>query len=265
MSGAAPVALITGGGRGLGRTIALRLAADGFAVAIASRSIDQLRAVAAEIEVAGGTAAAIACDVTNKADVDRAVDGAAALGSIAVLVNNAGVPGPIGPIGVVDPLDWWHAQTVHVLGAMLFMGAVVPHMTEAGGGRIISVGSQAGTFVAPAYSSYCVAKASLIRLTEFVAAEGRARGVRAFPIQPGTIITDMSRETIDSPAAQKWAAPLISLLETVSPEDSAQAEIRLGDFVSDIARGRWDGLSGRYLDIDWDLAAMLREAEAASE
>lgn len=256
------VALVTGGGRGMGRAMALRLAREGAAVVVVSRSKPQLDAVVAEIEAAGGQGLAIAADVTDKDAVDRAVAAAAdRFGPVTLLVNNAGVPGPLGPIGDVDPLKWWDAQRVHVLGALLFMNAVVPGMRTAGGGRIINICSQAGTFVAPNYSSYCVAKATLLRLTEHVDAEGRPHNVRAFGIQPGTIITELSRETLSDPGARKWAGPLVDLLESITPEQSAAAEEKLQDFISDLARGRFDALSGRYLDVDWDLEAKLREAK----
>jgi NAD(P)-dependent dehydrogenase (short-subunit alcohol dehydrogenase family) len=258
---AEPVALVTGAGRGLGRGIALRLAADGARVIVAARTRPQLDSLVAEIEAAGGSAFAMACDVTDAGAVERAANEARArFGPVTLLVNNAGNAGPMGPIGTVDPAAWWETQRIHVMGALLFMTHVIPQMEAAGGGRIINVCSQAGTFVAANYSSYAVAKCALIRLTEHVDAERRAQNIRAFPIQPGTILTDIAADTIESEEAKLYAAPLIALLKTITPEDSDRSLARLQDFVSDIARGRWDTLSGRYLDVDWDLEQM-----AASE
>jgi NAD(P)-dependent dehydrogenase (short-subunit alcohol dehydrogenase family) len=245
------VALVTGGGRGIGRGIALRLAADGFAVAVASRSGAQLDQVVRDIEAAGGTALAQPCDVTRQEDVNRTVAAVRErLGEICVLVNNAGVSGPMGPIGVVDPHDWWAAQAVHVLGSLLFMTAVLPRMAQGGGGRIINVCSVAGIMVAKNFSSYAVAKSTLIRLSEHVAAERRDQNIQVFPIQPGTIITDMARDTVSRPDAAKWAASLVGMLQQITPEQSARAMARMQDFVSDLARGRFDAMSGRYLDVD---------------
>jgi NAD(P)-dependent dehydrogenase (short-subunit alcohol dehydrogenase family) len=257
----APVALVTGGGRGLGRGIAERLAADGFRTIVASRTRAQLDETVAAIEAGGGSAHGIACDVTDPAEVERAVAEARShFGPVALLVNNAGVAGPIGPIGEVDPDLWWATATVHVRGALLFMTHVIPQMVDSGGGRIINIASQAGTFVAPFASAYAVAKAALIRLTEHVAAERAGDNIRAFPIQPGTILTDISVETLQSEDARRYAGPLIALLESVTPEDSVRAMAKLQDFVSDLARGRWDGLSGRYLDVDWDLEQLAASA-----
>ncbi|HEY1899778.1 MAG TPA: SDR family oxidoreductase [Steroidobacteraceae bacterium] len=252
------IALITGGGRGIGRAIALRLAADGHAVAVVSRSRGQLDGVVSEIEAAGGSALALTCDVTHQEEVTRAVDAVQRQwGDISVLINNAGVSGPLGPVGVVDPAAWWAAQAVHVLGSLLFMTAVLPRMAAAGGGRIINICSVAGVIVANNFSSYAVAKSTLIRLSEHVAAERRDQNIQVFPIQPGTIMTDMARDTLTMPDAAKWAAPLVRMLQQVTPEQSQRAELKMQNFLSDLARGRFDPLSGRYLDVDQDPAALL--------
>jgi len=252
------VALVTGGGRGIGRAIAQRLAADGYSVAVVSRSRTQLDQVVRDIEADGGSALALTCDVTRQEDVSRAVDAVhGSWGEIAVLVNNAGVSGPLGPIGVVDPQAWWAAQAVHVLGSLHFMSALVPRMAAAGGGRIINVCSVAGVIIANNFSSYAVAKSTLIRLSEHVAAERREDNIQVFPIQPGTILTDMARDTVAMPDAARWAAPLVHILQQVTPEQSARALRKMQDFISDLARGRFDALSGRYLDVDQDPAAQL--------
>ncbi|MCC7462895.1 MAG: SDR family oxidoreductase [Gammaproteobacteria bacterium] len=256
-----PVALITGGGRGIGRALALRLARAGTRVVLAARSRAQLDAVVAEIQASGGTALAAPCDVTVLSEVTRTLALAVErFGPITLLINNAGNSGALGPIGVVDPLAWWNTQTVHVLGALQCMSAVIPGMAHAGGGRIINVASQAGTFVAPNSSAYCVAKCTLIRLTEHVDAEWRHAGIRAFAIQPGTITTQMARETLADPAAERWAAPLVTLLRSVTPADSDRAEALLQQRLAELAEGRWDALAGRYLDVAWDLEVLQREA-----
>lgn len=247
------VALVTGGGRGIGRAIAQRLAADGYAVGVASRSRDQLDQVVRDIQAVGGTALALVCDVTRQQDVTRTVDSVRQeFGEIGVLVNNAGVSGPLGPVGVVDPHAWWAAQAVHVLGSLLFMTDIVPRMAAGGGGRIINVCSVGGVMIANNFSSYAVAKSTLIRLSEHVAAERREQNIQVFPIHPGAILTDMARDTVALPDAAKWVAPLVALLQQITPLKSEQAMAKMQDFVSDLARGRFDALSGRFLDVDHD-------------
>ena len=119
------VAIVTGGGRGFGREIALRLAREGAAVTVVSRNRAELNAVVGEIKAAGGRAHAAVTDVTDRAGVDAAVKAAeAALGPVTLLVNNAGLDRPFGPIGVVDPDEWWATHSIHVRGPLLFMSAV---------------------------------------------------------------------------------------------------------------------------------------------
>src|SRR5690242_16314238 len=117
-------ALVTGAGRGIGKALALRLAAEGAHVTLTARSHQQLEAVAAEIESSGGKAQAVVSDVTDSAGVTRVAAAAAQrFGPVSILVNNAGVPGPFGPIGATDPLAWWDSHKIHVLGPLLFMNA----------------------------------------------------------------------------------------------------------------------------------------------
>lgn len=246
-----PIALVTGAGRGIGRAIATRLADDGHHVVLLARSPDQLAATAGEIVARGGEATALPCDITSPDAVTHATGLAlATIGVPSLLVNNAGNAGPMGPIGLADAADWWRTQEVHVRGALLMMSALVPHMVANGGGRIVNICSQAGTFVTPNYSSYSVAKCALIRLSEHVDAEQRAMDVRAFPIQPGTILTELAEGALASTEARRWAPPLVDLLSTITPETNDRATRRVQEAVSRIARGLWDDRAGAYLDVD---------------
>jgi NAD(P)-dependent dehydrogenase (short-subunit alcohol dehydrogenase family) len=247
-------ALVTGAGRGIGKTLALRLAAAGAHVTLTARSTDQIAAVAAEIESNGGQAQAIATDVTDPAGVSRVVAAATArFGPISILVNNAGIPGPYGPIGDVDPMQWWDSQKVHALGPLLFMNAVIPGMRARGGGRIINIVSSAGLHPVPGLSAYAVGKCTAIRLAESVDLEERANGIRVFALQPGTIITDMAHSTMSSPEAQRYIPGGIAMLKSRSAADSDADLRRCSDVVALLASGKYDGIAGRYLDIAWDL------------
>src|SRR6187551_1219903 len=153
------VALITGAGRGFGRAIAERLAAEGAAVALLSRSLGELDEVAEGIRAAGGTALGVRCDVTDTGSVQHAVRKTEELlGPIDLLVNNAGVPGPFGPIWQVDPDEWWRAQAIHIRAPMLFMHHVLPGMVARDRGRVICVSAIASRIVAPNLSAYCTGK-----------------------------------------------------------------------------------------------------------
>jgi NAD(P)-dependent dehydrogenase (short-subunit alcohol dehydrogenase family) len=254
-------ALVTGAGRGIGRAIAQRLAAEGARVTLVARDAGRIEEAAAEIRRAGGAAQGIAADVASAPAVRSAAEAAAArFGPVAILVNNAGIPGPYGPIGTIDPLEWWAAQAVNVLGPLLFMHAVIPGMRERRTGHIINIVSSAGLQPVPHLSAYAVSKSTLTRITETVDLEGRGHGVRAFALHPGTITTDMARATIGSPDAQRWVPEGVAMLRGRSDEESARDLARCCEVVSALAAGRYDSLGGRYLDLWWDLESESRQA-----
>lgn len=254
---AGQVALITGGGRGIGRAIAEKLAAKGAAVAVSSRSEGQLSEAVAAIEARGGTAFKVACDVKDRNSVNRAIVAVEeALGDITFLVNNAGQAGPIAPVGVLDPDEWWDALAVHIRGPMLFMSNIVPKMKQRKRGRILNVCSIGGTLISEAFSAYGVGKCAEIRLTEHVDLEAKAYGVRAFAIQPGTIITDMAKNTINDADAQQYVPWMVDMLKGISAEQSDTEMQLCVQRVVEIAAGQHDELAGRYVDLQSDLTEL---------
>jgi NAD(P)-dependent dehydrogenase (short-subunit alcohol dehydrogenase family) len=258
------VALVTGGGRGFGKAIAKAFAAAGAVVTVTARSTKQIDATVAEIKAAGGNAFAVPGDVTHRKDVERVVSAAHKhFGPTTLLVNNAGLAGPFGPIGTVDPDEWWASQAVHVRGPFLYMSSVLPDMIAKRAGRIINVASLGGTRTEPNLSAYCVGKATEIRLTEQVAAEVKQHGISAFAIEPGTVYTDMAEATISDPAAQRWMPHMIAVLKQIKEQnDPAAGLARCARMCLDLACGRYDGLSGRYLTPEDNFDALLQQATA---
>ena len=260
------VAIVTGGGRGFGERIARRLADEGASVTIVSRSKSQLDAVVAAIRTGGGEAFAVAAEATDRASVGAAVAAAEAkFGTTTLLVNSVGIDRPFGPIGSVDSDEWWSSHAIHVRAPLLFMSAVLPAMHARRKGCVVNVASRGGIEVTANMSSYCVSKATEIRLTEHVAAEGKPFGVVAFAIQPGTVITAMGEATLANPDAQRWIPGGIEYLKSVQAEqrDPAVREAvfrRCCDMVVSLASGRYDALSGRYLDPNDDFDALMRPA-----
>ncbi|MCS5734529.1 SDR family NAD(P)-dependent oxidoreductase [Herbiconiux daphne] len=249
-------ALITGAGRGIGRSIALELARAGASVGLFARRQDDLETVAGEVEAAGGRALVLTGDVTSKADVDSAVAALTdAFGPIDFLVNNAGRSQPYGPVGTVDPEAWWDTQAIHVLGPMLFMSAVLPSMLERGHGRILNVASMAGVMIGTGSSAYTVSKATVIRLSEHVHAEHHDAGVSVFVVHPGSIVTDMVRTSQKDPAAPQRFGGL-------KPE-RAEADLeRVGRQAVALASGEYDALAGSLLDLEKPLDESLAAATA---
>src|ERR1700683_2178754 len=192
------VAIVTGAGRGFGRAIAMRYAGEGAAGAVTSRSLTELQCVVEDIGRIGGRAIAVAGDVTNPADVDRVVTTTEKeLGPVSVLVSNAGVPGPFGPIWSVDPEQWVAAQYVHIRAPFYYMQRVMPGMIARRAGTVIVVSAIASRIVAPYLSAYCLGKIAQTRLAALAGAEAREFGVDVFAIDPGFVFTGMAEETGD--------------------------------------------------------------------
>ncbi|MEO6041619.1 MAG: SDR family oxidoreductase [Croceibacterium sp.] len=256
------VALVTGAGRGFGRAIAVRLAGEGAKVALLSRSLGQLEEVAGTIRARGGTATAVAGDVTDPYSVDHAVrDVEHALGPVDLLVSNAGVAGPFGPIWEVDRDDWWQAQAVHIRAPMLLLHRLLPGMIARGRGRAICVSAKAARIVAPYMSAYCTGKIAQNRVVAEAAAELADTPVAVFAIDPGFVFTELARETLRDPAAQTYLGGMMDRLREKQDDASNQDDLaRCAERVVQLASGRYDALSGGYFELPDDLDAKLAEA-----
>jgi NAD(P)-dependent dehydrogenase (short-subunit alcohol dehydrogenase family) len=235
-----PVALVTGGGRGLGRAFAIALANSGMLVAVASRTVDDLNATLALLPEGSH---AVKSDVTSEDDVREMVATTEAkLGPVDLLVNCAGIGMPFGPTWEADPSQWWSNIEVNLKGPMLCCHAVMPGMIERGRGRIINVASGAGTFSIPYMSAYVTAKAALIRFTEVLADECRQYGVSVFSIQPGTVRTAMAEDLIQSEAGQRWLPWFKKIFDEKRDDSTKPGE----ELVLYLASGAADSLSGRF-------------------
>jgi NADP-dependent 3-hydroxy acid dehydrogenase YdfG len=254
-------AIVTGAGRGFGKAIASRLAREGYAVTLTARTETQISEVAAEITALGGRALAVAADVADRSAVARVVNEAERhLGPISLLVNNAGVPGPFGPLWSVDPDEWWASQAVHIRAPVLFLRAVLPGMTQRRAGRIIIVSAKASRLVAPNLSAYCVGKIAQTRIVEEVAAETKDLGIAAFAIDPGFVYTELAAQTVSSPDAQRWLPGMVARVREKRDDQNGAADLaRCAQRCVDLASGRYDRLSGRYFEMTDDLDQALEQ------
>ncbi len=183
---------VTGGGRGIGRAVALAFAEPGATVAIASRTRDQLDRTARDIRDRGADAIALEMDVTDSSSVQSALSRLQSRGTgIDVLVNNAGVGGGQ-PVEGSDESAWRRIIDTNVVGTYLVCRAALPHVAE--GGRIINLSSVLGRFGVPGYTAYCASKHAIIGFTRALALELTARSITVNAISPGWVDTDMAVE-----------------------------------------------------------------------
>jgi NAD(P)-dependent dehydrogenase (short-subunit alcohol dehydrogenase family) len=185
-------AVVTGAGAGLGRTIALRLAAEGAAVTVADIDPQHAAAVAAEIEASGGRAIHVGSDVSKPADVGAMIEaGVDAFGRLDILVNNAGVR-VIVPFLEQSLEQWQWMIDVMLTGPMLCSQAAIPHMLEVGRGKIVNVGSVTGIIGLTKRAAYAAAKAGLHGLTRALAYELSSQGIWVNAVAPGLMETPMN-------------------------------------------------------------------------
>lgn len=256
---AARPAVVTGAGRGLGREAATALAARGHPVALVARSAEQVTRAAREIEAAGGAALAVAADVSEPDEVDalkRRVE--EAFGPPLVLVNAAGVFGPVALIRDSDPRAWIQTLMIDAVAAYLTSRAFVGAMIDAGWGRIVNVTSAASLHPpGPLNSAYATAKVALNQLTRHLAAETDGTGVTANVIHPGDLKTDMwadIKEKVASMGAEADAyRQWVEWVDRTGGDPPAKAVDLILRLTSD-AGGQ---ISGRFCWVDDPLQAPI--------
>ncbi len=186
------VALVTGGGRGIGRACVLSLAKRGIAVAAAARTRAEVDRVAEDVRAMGGRTVALELDVADPASVERAAhDVVDALGPVDIVVNNAGVA-QSAPFGRTDLEMWNRHLAINATGPYLVTHAILPGMLARGWGRVVNVASLAGLYGAAYVAAYVASKHALVGLTRALAVEVAGKGVTVNAICPGYVATDMT-------------------------------------------------------------------------
>ncbi len=239
------VALVTGASRGIGRAIAEAFAGAGAKVALASRTQDDLDAVADVIREAGGEALAVAAhtgsDEAVEALVGRITD---AWGGVDVLVNNAATNPHFGPLLMSEMSQWDKTYDVNVKGYVRTIRACMPSMIERGGGSVVNVASVAGERPLPGMGVYCVSKAAVLMLTEVLGAELASQGVRVNAIVPGFVKTQFSSVLWEDERNAAQLRQLIPQRRIADPEELAPLALYLASDASAFvtgARFRIDG------------------------
>lgn len=256
------VALVTGGGDGLGRAFALALARAGAQVAVTARRPEPLTETTELIERLGGRGLAIPGDMTVSKDVAGVVRTAESrLGPIDILINNAGTLGPLGYDWLIDPEDWGRAFEVNVLGAFRYTREVLLGMVKRKQGRIVNVTSGAGFGRLPQMGAYCATKAALTQWTKTLAADTRTHGISVFALHPGMVRTPMLAELFTAEVPERLRYAFRTRLDGGHETPIERSAAMLLFLVS----GRADALTGRFIRAKEDDEAALIQRAAEIE
>jgi NAD(P)-dependent dehydrogenase (short-subunit alcohol dehydrogenase family) len=254
---AGQVAIVTGGGRGVGLGIVQSLAQAGMSVAIVGRTEAEIEQAAEAARHSGVSALAIVADVTQRHDVARMVSRVVGeLGTVDLLVNNAGRARAVGPPWECDPDEWWADVEGNLRGTFLCSHASVEVMVARGHGRVVNVVTLAAATPFPFASAYASAKAAVLRFTDSLAVAAAGHGVFAFAISPGLVRTRLLDDLANSTAGRRW----IPELAARAPQDYVGADAA-GGLVVRLATGVADKLSGRFIHVSDDLDDLVTHAD----
>ena len=256
-------ALVTGGSRGLGRGFALAIANAGAKVAITGTSPAALDEAAALITDAGGTVLPITADAADEEATAEAVAAVeVSLGPVDLLVNNAGIIGPLTATEDADPAQWWRTLEVNLRGPYLYVRAVLPGMRNRRRGRIINLSSAAGVYAATYAGAYCASKAALSHWTNVLALELTDTGVAAFAYAPGLVRTGMTDYASNSPEVRLEMREYFTNRFAEGTDTPMEAAVEQLMF---LASGKADALSGRHITVTDDRDALLGDLARIKE
>ncbi len=238
-------AIVTGGGRGIGRTICLAMAQAGADLLIADIDLPSAEEVAAEVTRLGRRAQAHQADVTNKAAVQGMVDACVAgLGRLDVLVNNAGIF-PIAPVAVMREEDWDRVIAINLKSVFLCSQAALAPMRQAGGGRIVNMASVSGLVGAMGMAHYAASKAGVIGFTRALAREAAPMNITVNAVAPGIIETETTSRLFPTPALDQYRAQ-VPMRRLGTPEDVVGLVVFLSSPAARYITGQVYAVDGGY-------------------
>src|SRR3954454_4925245 len=243
------VAIVTGGGRGIGHALSIGLAAAGASVVVASRSLDVCEATVTEIEKAGGRATALAADISKAEDRERIVSTAVdTYGRLDILVNNAGILKPHNTLRVSEA-EFDDLVAVNIKGPVFLSQQAFPHLEADGGGAIVNISALGAFQPMEGLGAYCAVKAAMVNWTLTMAKEWTGRGVRVNCLVPGPVATDMimprDPEKREAFIAEMSTKTLLGRL--LEPDDLVGAVLFLASDASTFMSGRPIFLDGGML------------------
>ena len=244
------VAIVTGGGRGIGKAIACAFATEGADVVVVSRTPAEVEETATEVQALGSHALAMKIDVSNRKEVEKMVSTVTRqFDKVDILVNNASTQTPIGLVVESDPEQWLKTITINLWGTFLCSRAVLPIMMESRQGKIINLSGGGAASSRPYFTAYATSKAAVVRFTETLAEEVKELNIQVNSISPGAVNTRMLEEVLSAGgmAGAKATAEAKQQLETggTPPEKAAALAVFLASDDS-------NGLTGRLISAVWD-------------
>ena len=233
------VAIVTGASSGIGRAAARLFALEGAKVVVSARRQTELDALVAEISAAGGEAIAVAGDVRDEGIAQASVETAKQrFGGLDIAFNNAGATGEMAPVPEISVAGWQETIDTNLTSAFLGARHQIPAMIERGGGSIIFTSTFVGHTVGfPGLGAYAASKAGLIGLTQVIAAEFGAKGIRANALLPGGTDTPMGRTVVNTPEIRSFVEGLHALKRLASPEEIARSALYLACDASSFMTG----------------------------
>jgi dehydrogenase/reductase SDR family member 4 len=238
-------AIVTGGSRGIGESIAMALANYGADVVVASRKQEDLDRVADKIRANGRKAKAVATHMRNREDIDRLVQATLdEFGKIDILVNNAGTNPYFGPLVAMEERAWDQIMTVNLKGYYLLATSVAKGMMERKSGNIINVASVGGRRASPGLGCYSISKAGVLMLTQVLAQELGQHGIRVNAIAPGIIQTRFAEALWSNEAILRRTVEQTPLGRIGQPEEMAGVCVWLASDASSYVTGQTIVLDG---------------------
>ena len=242
--------IVTGAGRGIGKSVAIAFAKQKASLSLIARTLAELEQVAGEIGEGELRPMIQQCDIGDPNQVDKVVSATLKrFGRIDVLVNNAGIQGPIGPVEDLDFDSWKRVIDVNLMGTLRLMQRVIPVMKGQRWGRILNVSGGGATSALPRFTAYAASKVAIVRLTETIAQEVKEYGICVNAVAPGNVNTRMTEEAIA--AGDRAGSEHVKKLRSIKDQGGISPEL-VANLILFLASDEASGITGRLLSAVWD-------------